>query len=274
MNERVAIEEERLPFLAPRGRHAHGEDPVEELQHHALVLLQQLVRELGRDFEERQVGRRSRGVVRVLERCRGEEDGVAMESGDRLAVLERVQAEREGEALRQFLERVKEFACANSSPTERQRAYLDGEELVRLAVHSRARVALQISEQHREAHHHCPRAAHFVDLPRLSQSCFDDVPVVVVVLDVMAENVRGGPNGQHVVNNELAVARQEVAPLVQLLDLRVLVVPVLLVVHEHVRLDEVVERLLQAEVGLVHERPEQRVLFQLLAERNQQVANC
>ena len=79
-----------------RGRHTL----VEIVEHDLLVLLEQLVGELGGDLHEGDVGGRAGGVVGVLEGRDGKKDALAVELGHRLAVLEGVEAEAQGEPAR------------------------------------------------------------------------------------------------------------------------------------------------------------------------------
>ena len=74
-----------------------------------------------------------------------------------------------------------------------------------------------------------PGAADLINLPRLGQRHLDDVAVVVVILHVVLEDSRRIFHLDNVEHDELAERRQEVAPLVQDLDL-VRVVALLFVV--------------------------------------------
>ena len=94
MDEWIAVEQQRLPFFTARGGHTHGQDAIEELQHHSLILLEQFVGEFSHYFQEGQIGRRSCRIVRILQWIGGEQDSVPMQGSDGLAVFQRVQAER------------------------------------------------------------------------------------------------------------------------------------------------------------------------------------
>lgn len=151
--------------------------------------------------------------------------------------------------------------------------YFDADEFVGLAVDAAAGIAVEIAEKHGQTQDHGPSTADLVDLPGLAKSGFDNVAVVVVILDVMAKDLGRRLDGQHVVDDQLAETGQIAASLVQFLDLGVLVLFLVLFFDKNVRLYEIVQRLLQSTVRLVDQRPQQRIVFQLLAKRDQQIAN-
>ena len=88
-----------------------------------------------------------------------------------------------------------------------------------------------------------------VVVPGLAQRGFNNVTVVVVKHDVVFEYVRGGLGGEDVVYDELAVGGEEVPPLVQLLDLDVVVLGLVVQVDEDVLLDERVHQVAEVAVG-------------------------
>lgn len=130
MQQRVAVQKERLPVFSPAARHpcsthilfikkpdlnsnlcinlfkclTGSGPPVQEHQHNTLVLLEQLVGELGQDVQEGEVGGRARRVVGTLARRHGKKDAGAVQGGDGLAVLHRVQAEGQRKPFRQLLQ--------------------------------------------------------------------------------------------------------------------------------------------------------------------------
>ena len=77
-------------------------------QSHLLVLLEQLVGELGENLEEGDVGRRPGRIQRILQRRHGHQDALSVQARHRLSVLERVQPKGERKALRQLLRRGEE----------------------------------------------------------------------------------------------------------------------------------------------------------------------
>ena len=132
--------------------------------------------------------------------------------------------------------------------------YFDADEFIRLTINATSSISVKVAEEHCEAEDHCAGAADFVDLPGFSQSRFDDVAVIVVIFDIMTEYIGRHFDGQHVVNDQFAETCQVIAPFVQLFNFRVLVLLFVILFNEHVRLDEIVERLLQTAVWLVDQR--------------------
>ena len=174
-----------------------------------------------------------------------------MQARHRLVVLQGVQTEAEAEALGELIGGVGEMRRGGGGGGEEEegrrkrgggggegsRQHLDGVELIAAPVDT-AGLLLQLVELVDERLDHGLGAVRLVVLPGLAQGRLNDVAVVVVEGDVVLEHVGGRLGGQHVVDHELAVARQEVPPLVQLLDLLVVVHLLVLVVHEHVVLHE------------------------------------
>ena len=72
-----------------------------------LVLLEELVGELGENLEEGEVGRRSGRIQRVLEGGGRHQDPLSVQAGHRLPVLQRVQPEGERKPLGQLLQTIK-----------------------------------------------------------------------------------------------------------------------------------------------------------------------
>ena len=132
---------------------------------------------------------------------------------------------------------------------------------------------MKIAEEHWKTEDHGASAIDFVNLSGLAQRRLDYVAVIVIVFHVVAEHLGRHFDGQHVVNDQFAIAGQIVAQLVQLLNFGVLVLFLVVLLDEHIRLDELVERLLQSPVGFVHEWTKKRIVLQLFAERHQQVAD-
>lgn len=82
------------------------QSPLKHL-HNLLILLQQFVRELAYDLQERYVRWRTQWIVRILDGIEREVYALPMEGRDRLSVLLMIQAERQREALGQILQLTK-----------------------------------------------------------------------------------------------------------------------------------------------------------------------
>ena len=76
----------------------------------------------------------------------------------------------------------------------------------------------------------------------------DNISIVVVECHVVLKHICSGLGWQHIEDREFAVAGKEVSPLVQLLDLLMVINFLILVINEHVILDEHVQELAHATV--------------------------
>merc|ERR1719222_958947 len=114
-----------------------------------------------------------------------------------------------------------------------------------------------------------------VVLPSLAQSGFDDVPIVVVESHIVLQHICCRLSRENIVDNKLAVAGEEVPPLVQLLNLLVVVNVLLLIINEYVILDKDVQHSPKGLVRLVLERLEQilPLVLSTVAKDNEEIAD-
>lgn len=124
-------------------------------------MLQQFVRELADDLQERYVRWRTEWIVRILDGVEREVNALSMERGDRLSVLLVVQTERQRETFRQILQLT-------------ETGVLFGVR-VRIVVGARSKVQERIAQRFR--HRLC--AQNLVDLSQFAQGELDNVAVVV-----------------------------------------------------------------------------------------------
>ena len=110
---------------------------------------------------------------------------------------------------------------------------------------------------------------------RLIIAYLNDVSIIIVESDVVLENISSSFSGKNIKDGQLAVAGEEVSPLVKFLNLLMIINVLVIVVNEHVVLDEDVEEPRHASVRVEGEGGEGSLTWATatVTKHNQKITN-
>merc|ERR1719232_376504 len=115
----------------------------------------------------------------------------------------------------------------------------------------------------------------FVIFSCFTQSVLNDVSIIIVESDVVLENISSSFSGKNIKDGQLAVAGEEVSSLVKFLNLLMIINVLVIVVNEHVDLDEDVEEPRHASVRVEGEGGEGSLTWATatVTKHNQKITN-